>query len=120
VAPGRRADVDEIELFAGEKIIDRRMLPAFRTGRKKGLATRRGGVGRGDNPRVVASAPAGQVPVGGDIAEADERALQQGTSAQSRENRRAIAANDRSRISTPRNASSSVMTSGGLMRMTFE
>src|SRR5689334_898766 len=116
----RRADIDEVELLAGEKVIDRRMPPAIGTGGQKGLPARRCGVGRGDDPRIVTRAPARQVPVGRDIAEPNECAPQHGTSAQSRENRRAIAANDWSRISTPRNASSSVMTRGGLMRITLE
>ena len=89
----RRADVDEIELFAGQEIVDGVIPPAIRTGGEKRLATRRGGVGRSDNPHVVPRAPTRQVAVGRDIAEADERAFEH-VAAQSSENRRAIAAKD--------------------------
>ena len=76
VAARRRADVDEIELFVREQIVDARAPPAIGAGGEKRLAARRRGVGRGDNPHVVAGEPAGQVPLGRDIAEADERAFQ--------------------------------------------
>ena len=93
VAARGRANVDEIERFAGQQIIDGFMPPAIGTGGEKRLATRRGGVGRSDNPHVVPRAPARQVAVGRDIAEADEGASEH-ADAQSSENRRAIAAKD--------------------------
>ena len=89
----RRADIDKIELFAGQQIIDGFMPPAIGTGGEKRLATRCGGVGRSDNPHIVPGAPARQVAVGRDIAEADERAFEH-SAAQSSPNRRAIAAKD--------------------------
>jgi hypothetical protein len=88
-----RTDVDEIELFAGQEIVNGFMPPASGTGVEKRLATRCGGVGRSDNPHVVPGAPSRQVAVGRDVAEADEPAFEH-AAAQSSENRRAIAAKD--------------------------
>ena len=76
MAARRRTDVDKIELFAGQEIVDGLIPPAIGTGGEKSLATRRGGVGRSDNPHVVPGAPSGQMAVGGDIAEADEGAFE--------------------------------------------
>ena len=89
----RRANIDEIELFAGQKIVDGLIPPAIRTGGEKGLATRRGGVRRSDNPHVVARAPSWQMAVGSDVAEADEGAFEH-VAAQSSPNRCAMAAKD--------------------------
>ena len=89
----RGADVDEIELFSGQEIIDGSIPSAIGTGGEKGLAARRGGVGRSHNPHILTGSPTRQVAVGRDIAEADERPFEH-SAAQSRLNRRAIAAND--------------------------
>ena len=61
----RGADVDEIELFAGQEIIDRLMPPAIGTGGEEGLATRRGGVGRSHDalrPHGLANPASGRWP----------------------------------------------------------
>ena len=93
MAARRRADVDEIEPFTDKQIVDSFRPSAIGTGGEKGFPARSGGVGRGDDPHVVTSAPAGQMPLGRDIAEADERASEHET-VQSSPNRRAIAAKD--------------------------
>ena len=72
----RRADIDEIELFAHQEIVDRLEPPAVGARVEERLPPGRGGVGRSDDPDIVAGTPAGHVPIGRDIAEADEPAPQ--------------------------------------------
>ena len=76
MAARRRADVDEVELFAPQQFIDRVEPPAVGTGGEKGVPARVSGVGRSDDPYIFARAPAGHVPIGRNIAKADERAPQ--------------------------------------------
>ena len=121
VRAGRRADVDEVERFARQQVV-RRLAPAgVRKRRKERLPARWGRVGRRDDLHVSRARQPGAWPILSDAAEPDEGAAQHPRRLrQARPNRCEIAAKDWSRMSTPRSASSSVMTSGGLMRMTLE
>ena len=79
VAARRRADIDEVEPLARD-----RSSSTLSNHRPSGQAARNasrrdgGGVGRGDDLDIVARPPPGRMPVGRDIAEADERAPQHG------------------------------------------
>ena len=78
MAARRRADVDEVKLFARQQIVDRVEPLAVGAGGEKGVPARLSGVSRSDDPDIFPGAPAGHVAVGGDIAKADERAPQHG------------------------------------------
>src|SRR5271170_5451576 len=78
MAAWRRADVDEVKLFARQQIVDRVEPFAVGTGGEKGVPARLSGVSRSDDPDIFPGAPAGHAAVGRDIAKADERAPQHG------------------------------------------
>jgi len=74
VAARRRADVDEIHGGLGEEL-GRRRVPARRGGMGRDeRVLLRPRVGDRDDLDVTAAVPAGQVPVEGDVAQADDRA----------------------------------------------
>src|SRR6202167_1306797 len=91
MAARRRADVDEVKLFARQQIVDRVEPLAVGTGGEKGVPARLSGVSRSDDPDIFPGAPAGHVAVGRDIAKADERAPQRwAPSAFGRQNSRCL------------------------------
>src|ERR1700680_5096803 len=118
MAARRRANVHEIECLAGQQIVESVVPAPVGRGCEKCLAPRCDDVRSRDDRDIVARLPSGQVSADGNVAEADEGASQHASLHQSSPKRLEIAAKDWSRISTPRNASSSVMIKGGVMRIT--
>src|SRR5215475_10232614 len=119
MAAWRRADVDEIKRFAGQQVVYVSIPATAGTRLQKGCASLRDGVGCRYNSNVIPGLPAGQVPQSGNVSEANKCSSQHALP-QSSPNWREMAANDSSRISMPRKASSSLITNGGLIRMTCE
>src|SRR5215470_2637910 len=120
MAARRCTDVDEIERLVGQQVVHAVVPAAVGACFKKGVAPRRQRIGRRHDRDITARLPPRQVPFCRDIAEPDKCAPQHASPSQSSPNLRAMAANDTSRMSIPNMASSSLMTSGGLMRMTCE
>src|SRR5262249_7999814 len=116
----RGADVDEIKCFVRQQIVHALVPSTAGTSLHKGPALRRDDIGRGDDLNVLDGLPARQMPFRRDVSKSYKSATQHAPQPQSSLNCRAMAPKDWSRMSMPRNASSWVITSGGLMRMTCE
>src|SRR6201991_4407779 len=120
MAARRRANIHEVQGFRGQQRINAVVPSCIGAGRAKHLPAACDSVRGSDDPDVATRPPPGQMPFFGDIAESYERTLQHALPAQLRPNFWAIAPSDSSRMPMPRIASSSLITSGGLMRMTCE